>query len=206
MNEQHPKKSSLIKKVADLTSEERDIINKRLRWETATPSSGNSQMPNNEPKQCLVTSDNVTFHPEYEDKAFDYETMLWCKDQIREKLSQKCMPDWVYYVGLNDFVAPQHLKGTQFNGAYLINVPDNEHATMQEIEYLHSMLRINEINMHQAVEQFGPGKYVLIYTTLEEYHLHPLERCTIILKPLGSLTEKIKNMLNELIETQENEE
>lgn len=184
---------SLIKTVDQISTAERDIIKNRL---LSTP----VRKDEAKPEFYIIhrTTDGTEFTEQYYDKAFDYERRLWCIDEIKKKIKQVRLPDFVYYLGMNDFIPPQSLQGVKFDGAFAIEIQEATETTVQEIEYVHPMLRLAMINLFSTVKQWGPGMYVLIYTTVENNTIDPHDKIDIKIRPLGQVTERLEQCVNEL--------
>lgn len=184
---------SLVKTVDQISTEERDIIKNRLQTTSVRKDATN-------PAFGIIhrATDGTEFTEQYYNKAFDYECRLWCIDMIKQKINQVRLPDFVYYLGMDDFIPAQKLDGVKFDGAFAIEIKEAAETAVQEIEYVHPMLRLAMINLFSVIKQWGPGMYVLIYTMVENDTIDQHDKIDIKIRPLGQITERLANCLNEL--------
>lgn len=177
---------------AELTELEAEITKQFL------PAKGDGNGNVLEPGYEFITSDGTRFNQQFYNQALDHEIRTENKTRIRQALNQKRLPDWVYYLGLNqDVIRDERVKNIKFNGAYRVTIEDaNDPFYIPALYYMFPMLKFENINLYRTMERLGNGIYVIIHTSIEGRDER--ESAEIMIRKMDDLKQKAQQIIYEL--------
>ncbi len=180
-------KQYVLRETADqLTADERDEVFARIKATTDLPNE----------KLVFTTTDGTKFNEGYESQAFEWELRLWNKENIKIKYDQKELPDWFFFLAQPTEINPETLKDIDYRKAYVVNIPNAAVSTINEICYLHPMLKDCGKFMECEIEPISPKKVVIVYTQIDGKRIDPREADCVSVTHAKKLADRLRKMLD----------